>query len=117
MNYSLIARFAAALILALTAESLFSADVVIHAGALIDGTGAAPRQKVSISIHDDKITAVEDGFKSPAGTQVIDLSGVTVLRGRSCGRGPWLVRAGTARVRAGCAPWINVPFERAAGLR
>jgi hypothetical protein len=31
LNHSLIARFAAALILALTAESSFSADIVIHA--------------------------------------------------------------------------------------
>jgi imidazolonepropionase-like amidohydrolase len=81
LNHSPIALFSAALILALTAESSFCADIVIHAGALIDGTGAAPRQKVSISIHDDKITAVEDGFKSPAGAQVIDLSGATVLPG------------------------------------
>jgi imidazolonepropionase-like amidohydrolase len=80
LNHSPIALFSA-LILALTAESSFCADIVIHAGALIDGTGTVPRQKVSISIHDDKITAVEDGFKSPAGAQVIDLSGVTVLPG------------------------------------
>jgi imidazolonepropionase-like amidohydrolase len=42
---------------------------------------AAARRKVTISIHDDKITAVEDGFKSPAGAQVIDLSDATVLPG------------------------------------
>jgi len=81
LNHTLIARLAAALVLAFTAESSFCADIVIHAGTLIDGTGAAARQKVSISIHDDKITAVEDGFKSPAGAQVIDLSGATVLPG------------------------------------
>ena len=81
MNPSLIARLAAALVLTFTAESSLCADIVIHAGALIDGTGAAARQKVSISIHDDRITAVEDGFKSPAGARVIDLSGATVLPG------------------------------------
>jgi imidazolonepropionase-like amidohydrolase len=81
LNPSLIARRAAALVLTFTAESSLCADIVIHAGALIDGTGAAARQKVSISIHDDRITAVEDGFKSPAGARVIDLSGATVLPG------------------------------------
>jgi imidazolonepropionase-like amidohydrolase len=81
LNHPLAARFAAALGLACAAGTSFSADIVIHAGSLIDGTGTAARQKVSISIHDDKITAVEDGFKSPAGAQVIDLSGATVLPG------------------------------------
>ena len=33
-------------------------DVVIHAGRLIDGVSKAPRDKVSILIHDDRITAV-----------------------------------------------------------
>ncbi|CAN5330322.1 amidohydrolase family protein [soil metagenome] len=56
-------------------------DVVIHAGTLIDGTGAAPRSKVSILVHDDRITAVQDGFVTPAGATVIDLSAATVLPG------------------------------------
>jgi imidazolonepropionase-like amidohydrolase len=81
LNHSLIVRFAATLVLTFTAESSFCANIVIHAGTLIDGTGVAARQKVSISVHDDTITAVEDGFKSPAGAQVIDLSGATVLPG------------------------------------
>jgi len=75
------ARFAAALVFAFTAQSSLCADIVIHAGALIDGVSATARQKVSISIHDDRITAVEDGFKSPAGARVIDLSNATVLPG------------------------------------
>ena len=56
-------------------------DVVIHAGTLIDGVSETPRQQVSILIHDDKITSVESGFKSPAGAEVIDLSTATVLPG------------------------------------
>jgi imidazolonepropionase-like amidohydrolase len=71
----------ASLLLALSAQTSFAADIVIHAGALLDGVSTTARQKVSITIHDDKITAVEDGFKSPAGAQVIDLSGATVLPG------------------------------------
>lgn len=56
-------------------------DTVIHAGTLIDGVSPTPRQKVSITIHDDKITAVENGFTTPPGAQIIDLSGATVLPG------------------------------------
>lgn len=66
---------------ALGATSAPAKDVVIHAGTLLDGVSAAPRRNVSIVIHDDRITAVETGFKTPAGTEVIDLSGQTVMPG------------------------------------
>jgi imidazolonepropionase-like amidohydrolase len=81
LNHSLVARLAAALVFALPAQHSLCADTVIHAGALIDGISAVSRQKVSITIHDDRITAVEDGFKTPAGAQVIDLSTATILPG------------------------------------
>ena len=58
-----------------------AADMVIHAGRLIDGTGAAPRARVSILVHDDRIAAVQPGFVTPAGATVIDLSRATVLPG------------------------------------
>jgi imidazolonepropionase-like amidohydrolase len=71
---------AVALLLAL---SPFAAakDVVVHAGTLIDGSGGAPQHEMSILIHDDRIVAVESGFKTPAGADVIDLSKATVLPG------------------------------------
>jgi imidazolonepropionase-like amidohydrolase len=56
-------------------------DLVIHAGRLIDGTGGAVREKVSILVHDERITAVQDGFAAPRGAEVIDLSAATVLPG------------------------------------
>lgn len=56
-------------------------DVVIHAGTLIDGISATPKQRVSIIIHDDRITGVQNGFVTPAGAEVIDLSTRTVLPG------------------------------------
>src|SRR4051794_29900120 len=65
----------------LAQTGLARADTVIHAGTLIDGISPAPRQNVSITIHDDKITAVENGFTTPPGAQIIDLSGATVLPG------------------------------------
>jgi len=57
-------------------------DVVIHAGRLIDGMSKVERQRISIVIHDDRITAVREGFEPPApGAELIDLSGQTVLPG------------------------------------
>jgi len=70
-----------ALAFLLTANAAFAHDVVIHAGRLIDGVDKTPRANVSILIHDDRITGVENGFVSPAGAEVIDLSKETVLPG------------------------------------
>lgn len=77
------AKFACGVLVA-TAASLGAAqakDVVIHAGRLIDGTGAAPRQNVSILITDQRITAIQPGFVTPAGADVVDLADKTVLPG------------------------------------
>lgn len=75
-------KFAVASALALImAASASAKDVVIHAGTLIDGTGGAPRRQVSILIHDDRIRAIQSGFVTPAGAEVIDLSQKTVLPG------------------------------------
>lgn len=56
-------------------------DVAIHAGRLIDGVSRTPRDKVTILIRDDRIVSVEPGFVQPAGAELIDLSGKTVLPG------------------------------------
>ena len=56
-------------------------DTVIHAGRLIDGVANTAREKVSILIHDGRITAVQPGFVSPKGAEVVDLSNATVLPG------------------------------------
>ena len=56
-------------------------DLVVHAGTLIDGVSAQPRRNVSILVHDDRIAGVKEGFVTPAGAQVIDLSHSTVLPG------------------------------------
>ena len=56
-------------------------DLVIHVGRLIDGTGAAPATQVSILVRDDRIVAVQPGFVSPPGAEVVDLSNETVLPG------------------------------------
>jgi len=63
------------------APALSAKDIVIHAGRLIDGSGGAPRTQMSILIKDDRITGVQEGFVTPPGAEVIDLSTATVLPG------------------------------------
>ena len=58
-----------------------ASDLVIHAGRLIDGAGSAPMNRVSILVHDHRIVAVQPGFVSPSGAEVVDLSNETVLPG------------------------------------
>jgi imidazolonepropionase-like amidohydrolase len=59
----------------------FAKDMVIHAGKLLDGSGGAPLTRVSILIHDGRISAIESGFNKPAGADVVDLSQETVMPG------------------------------------
>lgn len=60
---------------------VLAADVVIHAGTLIDGVSAQPAHRVSVLVHDERITAILTGFVTPPGATVIDLSDETVLPG------------------------------------
>jgi imidazolonepropionase-like amidohydrolase len=57
------------------------ADKVIHAGRLVDGVSQTPRERSTILIAGDRIIGVQDGFRTPSGAQVIDLSRATVLPG------------------------------------
>ena len=55
---------------------------VIHAGALLDRPGRAPRRNASIVVRGGKIASVQDGFvEAPAGARVIDLRDRFVLPG------------------------------------
>jgi imidazolonepropionase-like amidohydrolase len=53
----------------------------IHAGSLVDGTGAAPRRDVTVVVEGGRIAAITPGFVTPAGAEVIDLSGATLMPG------------------------------------
>jgi cytosine/adenosine deaminase-related metal-dependent hydrolase len=57
--------------------------LAVRAGALIDGTGAAPARNVTILIENGRITRVGAGIAVPPGARTIDLSNRTVLPGRS----------------------------------
>ena len=71
---------AAALTLA-GASAASAGDIVVHAGALFDGVSPSLRRQVSIIIHDDKIVAIEPGFTTRPGAEIVDLSQQTVLPG------------------------------------
>ena len=81
MSRWIIVRSAIALVAALATSVVCGKDVVIHAGVLIDGVADTPRSKVSVVVRDGRIVAIQEGFTSPAGAEVIDLSGETVLPG------------------------------------
>src|SRR5438105_3327951 len=54
---------------------------IVRASTLIDGTGAAPVNDVSIILHDGRIEAITPGAVSNGREEVIDASGMTVLPG------------------------------------
>lgn len=59
-----------------------SARTVVHAGRLIDGRSATPRERVSVIIDEGKIVDVVDGFvDGQAGDEVIALEDHTVMPG------------------------------------
>lgn len=55
--------------------------IAIKAARMIDGRGGAPVNNAVILIQGDKITAVGSNLAIPAGAQIIDLGGATVLPG------------------------------------
>jgi imidazolonepropionase-like amidohydrolase len=54
---------------------------VIYAGTLIDGSGAKPRQNVTLFIEGNTIRAIENGFSDAGDDTLIDLRDYTVLPG------------------------------------
>ena len=68
-------------LLAMTTSLAQAKDIVIHAGRLIDPATHTDRQKVSIRIHDDRITGIESGFIMGDGADLIELGDKTVLPG------------------------------------
>lgn len=63
-------------------SSAAAADTLIHAGRLIDGVSDKVREQVTIVVVDDRIAAIESGYKQPsAGDTVIDRRNATVMPG------------------------------------
>jgi imidazolonepropionase-like amidohydrolase len=55
--------------------------LVVKAGTLIDGTGAAPRRGVQISVRDGRIVDVGPSGDVPSDAQLLDFSGQAVVPG------------------------------------
>lgn len=73
---------AAALAAAMLATGAQAQDTTaIHAGTLIAIPGEAPRGESTIIVENGLIMAIEDGFVTPEGATVVDLSDKTVLPG------------------------------------
>lgn len=77
---------AAALAFAVSASSIAQtasqSAVYIHAGALLDRPGQAPRGPSTIIVRDGRIEAVRDGLVAPeAGARLVDLGNQFVLPG------------------------------------
>lgn len=59
-----------------------AALTVIHAGQLLAAPGEErARSQVSILVRGDRIEAIEDGFVTPDGAEIVDLSGAFVMPG------------------------------------
>src|SRR5262245_19130471 len=57
-------------------------DAVIQAGRLIDGLGTTVRERVTIVISGDRLTAVQAGWQAgPSGVRFVDLKASPVRRG------------------------------------
>jgi imidazolonepropionase-like amidohydrolase len=67
--------------LALAASAASAEDLAVHAGRFIDVLAGTEQTQVTILVHDGKIAAVQQGYTTPSGARVIDLSADTVLPG------------------------------------
>lgn len=63
------------------AQAAVAKDIVIHAGTLLDAGAQAAKHDVSITVRDERIVAVEAGYKTPADATIVDLSRATVMPG------------------------------------
>ncbi|HEY9467222.1 MAG TPA: amidohydrolase family protein, partial [Vicinamibacterales bacterium] len=76
------ALFVAVVALAVRAQTPAEPVVVIHAGALLDRPGQAPRGASTIIVRGTRIEAIRDGHVAPpAGARLIDLKREFVLPG------------------------------------
>ena len=59
-----------------------SADILIHAGRLIDTAAGDVREAVTVRVADNRIAGVSEGYAAPEeGDEVVDLTAATVMPG------------------------------------
>lgn len=67
---------------ALLPAGVASSATLIHAGRMVDGVSAAPRERVTIVVEGDRIQSIEGGFRTAgSGDEVVDLVQATVMPG------------------------------------
>ena len=79
VRFAMVACTLWTLVPALDAAAVTS--VVVRAGTLLDGTGAAPRHNVEILVQDGRFVRIDSKVDAPADATVLDLGGKTVLPG------------------------------------
>ena len=77
-----LARLAAVPLFGLAAQS-WAADLVVTNARLLDGTGAAPVNGVSLVVDNGRIASIAEGPVDVAGALVVDAKGKTVMPGLS----------------------------------
>ena len=66
----------------LSVAAAADAATLLHAGKLIDGVSKQPRERVTVVVEGDRITAIESGFRAgTAQDRVVDLGQATLLPG------------------------------------
>ncbi len=82
MSVLVSSRRAGAVVVAALAAGAASADVLIHAGRLVDTEAGAVREAVTVRVAGDRIAGVSDGYAAAGeGDEVVDLSASTVMPG------------------------------------
>ena len=77
-----VSRRPAAVVLATLVAGAASADILIHAGRLLDTEAGAVREAVTVRVADNRIAGVSDGYAAPGeGDEVVDLTASTVMPG------------------------------------
>jgi imidazolonepropionase-like amidohydrolase len=75
-------RLAPACLLVAGLPAAAQADILIHAGRLIDGRNDTVRTEVTVVVSGDRIARIVDGYATPgAGDTVIDLQNATLMPG------------------------------------
>ena len=76
-------QLATALLFGLATAQALAADLVVTNARLLDGTGAAPVNGVSLVVRNDRIASIVEGPVDAAGALVVDAKGKTVMPGLS----------------------------------
>ena len=77
-----VSRRPAAVVWATLVAGAASADILIHAGRLLDTEAGAVREAVTVRVADNRIAGVSDGYAAPGeGDEVVDLTASTLMPG------------------------------------